>query len=207
MSHTAPKCLQIICQRGVQSHTTTSTHHEQVSQRRSDHRTNDTRSTTASVTETVSVQITLPATRSNIASVGAGMSHCNWTHSSRHQHYAMPEQFYRCALRRTFLLFSTAWLADRRCLPQRDRNLALSRCVTAKLIVINGVFAFQSALTNRYQHLQVLSLSFRCLHSLCRTVGGQPSPRKPRRGAGRLSTTPDTNIYDCNNGNLIHATT
>ena len=76
----------------------TSTHHEQVSQRRSDHRTNDTRSTAAS--ETVSVQITLPATRSNIASVGAGMSHCNWTHSSRHQHYAMPEQFYRCALRR-----------------------------------------------------------------------------------------------------------
>ena len=75
----------------------TSTHHEQVSQRRSDHRTNDTRSTAAS--ETVSVQI-LPATRSNIASVGAGMSHCNWTHSSRHQHYAMPEQFYRCALRR-----------------------------------------------------------------------------------------------------------
>ena len=43
----------------------TSTHHEQVSQRCSDHRTNDTRSTAASVTETVSVQITLPATRSN----------------------------------------------------------------------------------------------------------------------------------------------
>ena len=83
-----------------------STHHEQASQRRADDRTNDTRSTAASVIQTVSVQITLPATltRCNIASVGAGMSHSNAQFTSC---YAMPEQFYSCAIRRTYLLFST----------------------------------------------------------------------------------------------------
>ena len=55
---------QVICQRWVQSHTTTSTHHKQASLRRSDDRSHNrrhtvTRSTAASVTETVSVQITL----------------------------------------------------------------------------------------------------------------------------------------------------
>ena len=66
----------------------TSTHYEQALQRRADHITNDTRSTAARVTETVSMQITLPATlsRSNIASVGAGMSHsnCYWADSPCH---------------------------------------------------------------------------------------------------------------------------
>ena len=60
--------------------------------------------------------------------------------------------------------------------------------------MINGVFVLQSIPTNRHQRLQVLSLSFRCLHSLSRTVRAQHSPRKPRRGTGRLLTTPDT-IY------------
>ena len=66
------KCIQasqVICQRGVQSSLApqrrpTSTHHEQASLRRSDDWSHNkrhtvTRSTAASVTETVSVQITL----------------------------------------------------------------------------------------------------------------------------------------------------
>ena len=112
-------------------HRPTSTHHEQASQRCSDHRTNDTRSTAASVTETVNVQITLPATlsRSNIASVGAGMSHSNEQFTSC---YAMPDRFYSCALRQTFLLSYTAWLADRRCSPHRDRLLTLSPVTLAQ---------------------------------------------------------------------------
>ena len=52
-------------------------------------------------------------------------------------------------------------------------------------------FRFRVMLTNG-QRLQVLILSFRCPHSLYNAVDGQHSPRKPRCGAGRLSTTPDT---------------
>ena len=55
-------------------------------------------------------------------------------------------------------------------------------------------FGFRVMLTNGQQRLQVPILSFRCPHSLCNAVGGQHSPRKPRRGAGRNSTTPDTSI-------------
>ena len=47
-------------------------------------------------------------------------------------------------------------------------------------------------LTNGQQRLRVLILSFGCLHSLRNAVGWQHSPRKPRRGAGRLWTSPDT---------------
>ena len=83
---------------------------------------------------------------------------------------------------------------DRRCSPRRDRHLAFSP-VSTKLLVIYGVLVFESLVMNRYQRLQVLSSSFRCPHSLCRTVGGQHSPRKPRRGAGRIST-PDTKTTD-----------
>ena len=87
--------------------------------------------------------------------------------------------------------------SPRRCLPLRDRHLALSP-VSAKLLVISGVFVFRSLLMNRYQRLQVLSLSFRCPHSLCRTVGGQDTPRKPRPRAGRPSTPETkTDFDDC----------
>ena len=90
-------------------------------------------------------------------------------------------------MRRCLLLLSTA-----RSLvfpPQRDMHPTLSpRRQTS-------VFVFRGPLTNRHQRLQPLNLSFRCPHSLCNAVGGQHSPRKPRCGAGRLSTTPDTKIY------------
>ena len=60
----------------------TYTHHEEVSQRRSDHKT--TRHTIHD--RQCCVQITLLATlsRSSIASVGTGTSQPNWTHGSRH---------------------------------------------------------------------------------------------------------------------------
>ena len=54
---------------------------------------------------------------------------------------------------------------------------------------------FEKPLPNRQQRLRALNSSFSCLHSLCDAVGGQHPSRKPRRDAGRLSTTPDTNIY------------
>ena len=52
-------------------------------------------------------------------------------------------------------------------------------------------------LMNGQQRLQglVLILSFGCLHSLYNAVGWQHFTRKPRRGAGRLSTSPDTKTY------------
>ena len=60
-------------------------------------------------------------------------------------------------------------------------------------------YRFRNLLTNGQQRLQVFILSFVCLHSLCNAVGWQHPPRKPRRGAGRLWTSPDTiqNIW-CN---------
>ena len=39
---------------------------------------------------------------------------------------------------------------------------------------------------------QASNFPFHYLHSLCNAVCRQHSPRKPRRGAGRLSTSPDT---------------
>ena len=81
--------------------------------------------------------------------------------------------------------------SDRWCSPQRDRHPALSPLSQTSL----GnccVFVFRSPLTNRHKRLQPLNLSFRYPHSPCNAVGGQHSPRKPRRGAVRLSTTPDT---------------
>ena len=71
----------------------TFTHHEQASQQRSDHRAKYTRSTAAS---------------------GAECADYTPCHTVRKQHclmscYVMPEQFYSCALRRTFLLFIYFW--------------------------------------------------------------------------------------------------
>ena len=43
--------------------------------------------------------------------------------------------------------------------------------------------------------VQVLNLTCHCPHSLCIAVGGQHPSRKPRRDAGRLSTSPDTNTH------------
>ena len=48
------------------------------------------------------------------------------------------------------------------------------------------------SLTNRHQLLQPLNSSLHCPHSLCNDVDRQHLPRKPRRGTGRLATTPDT---------------
>ena len=88
----------------------------------------------------LSVQITLPATlsESNITSVMLWM---------------ILKQFYSCALRRTFFCFSSRpdlLTVDVR--PQRDRHLAVSP-VSAKLLVMHGVFVFQTMLTNLYQHI------------------------------------------------------
>ena len=80
---------------------------------------------------------------------------------------------------------------DRWCSPQRDGHPALSP-VSQTFLANCCVFVFRSPLTNGHQRLQPLNLPSRCLHSLCNAVGGQHSRRKPRRGAGRLSTTPDT---------------
>ena len=80
---------------------------------------------------------------------------------------------------------------DRWCSPQRDSHHTLSSFSQTSLATC-CVFVFRSPLTNRHQRLQPLNLPSRCLHSLYNAVGGQHSPRKPRRGAGRLSTTPDT---------------
>ena len=55
---------------------------------------------------------------------------------------------------------------------------------------------FPILLTNCQQRPQVLYLPFHRLHSLCNVVRRQHSPRKPRRGAGRLSTSPDTPIVN-----------
>ena len=60
------------------------------------------------------------------------------------------------------------------------------------------VFVFRSMLTNRHQRLQPFNLSFCCPHSLCNAVGGQHSPRKPLRGAGRVLTANTKQIFMVN---------
>ncbi len=77
------------------------------------------------------------------------------------------------------------------CYPRRDRHPASSPFSQTSLANCCD-FVFWRSFTISHQRLQPLTLSLRCPHSLCNAVGGQHSPRKPRRGAGRLSTTPDT---------------
>ena len=81
-----------------------------------------------------------------------------------------------------------------RCSSQCDRNHALSPISQTSLAI--AVFGCKkSPLTSRHHRLQVFNLTFHCPHSLCNAVGGQHPSRKPRRDAGRLSTSPDTKSW------------
>ena len=118
VSRIVQKCLQaiqIICRRGAPSHSTIYVHTTNKCQ--SDAQTTEQTTYDPRQPVLLSVQITLPApatlSRSNIASVGAGTSQplsvvATQMNAQFTQCYAMPEQFYICALRRTFLLFYTA---------------------------------------------------------------------------------------------------
>ena len=66
------------------------------------------------------------------------------------------------------------------------------------------VSVFRNPLTNRHQLLQPVNLSLHCPHSLCNAVDRQHSPRKPRRGTGRLATTPDTKLFFTQSHTCLH---
>ena len=66
---------------------------------------------------------------------------------------------------------------------------------TAKLLAID-CFRMSKTVDDLPAASTRIQLAFHYLHSLCNAVGRQHSPRKPRRGAGRLSTSPDTKIIN-----------
>ena len=72
---------------------------------------------------------------------------------------------------------------------QSVKHPALSP-IAAKLLATD-CFVFQRLLTNCQQRPQAPNLPFHYLHSLCNAVWRQHSPRKPRRRAGCLSTSPE----------------
>ena len=131
-----------------------------------------------------------PATQSarNNASVGAPgcrtpRHQLNAQFTTCYRCYAMPSSSKKPLIRACLLLaFTAAW--------QHSALSTLSQTYPANCYV----FIFQNPLTNRHQLLQPLNLSHHCPHSLCNAVNRQHLPRKPRRGTGRLATTPDTKI-------------
>ena len=161
-----------------------STQHEQAAQLRYDHKTNDVRSTADDV------QITLSANQSDsiIASEGAPeyRTWFNWTHTC----YAMQLPISSLA-RHSDQRACCRPLPGRSCSPKCDWHPASSP-TSAKLPGTCSVIMFESPLPNRQQRLHALNSSFSCLHSLCDAAGVQHPSRKPRRDAGRLSTSPDT---------------
>ena len=74
--------------------------------------------------------------------------------------------------------------------------VGVHRSVTTYRIIDPQPNFFQNPLMNRHQLLLPLNSSLHCPYSLCNAVDRQHLPRKPRRGKGRLATTPDTK-YIC----------